>query len=763
MKQLTIAGTVLLALGLVSASVDSAPVDSARAADDPSDKPAGEAPQAPGKALQFQEFDDPVLRLQPVKPRDAGEEARLEAMAWFGAGRVLQDRGDLNGALRSYRKAIARDPNAIAVYRVAIPLAMELRQAADAARWIVKAVELDPDDLQLLLRAVAVMIASGDEAGAMQFLEMASKAPSLDRQSPQYVLIMSDLSLLYDEADRTEDAAAGFEVVFDALINPDKYKLTTVQRNQLLRNQKLSFERMGQVFLSAKKTGLALAAFNKAAEKRGSSTGNLSFNIASVYLQEDKASEALEEIQKYIDRQQQAKGRAAYELLEAILKKLGKSQTLIPRLEEAAGKDPRNSALQYFLAEQYSLANRLAEAEKLFKATLESAPDAQGYVGLAGTYRRQGRPADLIEALGRAHSETRDLKGLETEFKAITGDEKLLTSLLELGTKRLEQNPPTLEWNAGYVLANLAADGKKTDVAERLYRYLLPLRRESADKIYEELAGCLTEARRFTAAAGVYQEAIDDASLAEQRPKYLYLQSYPLELGGDTKKALEAIGAAEQMIPNNPVLRHREAWIHYHSHHFDEAISQYEKLIADFPQGGDRKVIRRAQFELSNCYVLHGDLQKGMEVLEAVYKSDPNDTQANNDLGYLYADNGVKLEQAEGMIRKALAVEPENAAYLDSMGWVLFKLGKAEEALPFLEKAVKNSTGGGDETLYDHLADVYDRLRQPAKAVETWKKALELAKAADHRDTKLIERIEEKLKNQQQDQGRLKPQRPGAP
>ena len=117
MKQLTIVGTVLLALGVVSA----------RAADDPSDKPAGEVPQPTGKVLQFQEFDNPVQRLQPVKSRDAGEEARLEAMAWFGSGRVLQDRGDLNGALRAYRKAIARDPNAIAVYRVANERCVEAR------------------------------------------------------------------------------------------------------------------------------------------------------------------------------------------------------------------------------------------------------------------------------------------------------------------------------------------------------------------------------------------------------------------------------------------------------------------------------------------------------------------------------------------------------------------------------------------------------------------------------------------------------------
>src|SRR6185436_19288707 len=125
-------------------------------------------------------------------------------------------------------------------------------------------------------------------------------------------------------------------------------------------------------------------------------------------------------------------------------------------------------------------------------------------------------PADLLEALGRGFSEARDLKAMAAEFKAILGDEKLLSSLLDLGAKRLDQRPPALEWNSGYILANLAADGKRTEAAERLYRYLLPLRKENSATIYEELAGHLVEVRKYAAAAKVYQEAVDDPDLADK-------------------------------------------------------------------------------------------------------------------------------------------------------------------------------------------------------------------------------------------------------
>ena len=109
------------------------------------------------------------------------------------------------------------------------------------------------------------------------------------------------------------------------------------------------------------------------------------------------------------------------------------------------------------------------------------------------------------------------------------------------------------------------------------------------------------------------------------------------------------------------------------------------------------------------------------------------------------------------MIRKALVAEPENGAYLDSLGWVLFKREKYDEALPYLEKAVKNSPGAGDETLWEHLADVYERLKQPAKAVEHWKKALDFADKAPFPDKKLIERVKEKIASHEKNAAKEKP------
>ena len=75
------------------------------------------------------------------------------------------------------------------------------------------------------------------------------------------------------------------------------------------------------------------------------------------------------------------------------------------------------------------------------------------------------------------------------------------------------------------------------------------------------------------------------------------------------------------------------------------------------------------------------------------------------------------------MIEKAVKLEPQNAAFLDSLGWVLFKMEKPKEALPYLLKAVEHSKEP-DSTLYDHLGDIYLALQEPEKAREAWRKAI---------------------------------------
>ena len=96
-----------------------------------------------------------------------------------------------------------------------------------------------------------------------------------------------------------------------------------------------------------------------------------------------------------------------------------------------------------------------------------------------------------------------------------------------------------------------------------------------------------------------------------------------------------------------------------------------------------------------------------------------------NYLGYMWAERGQNLAEAQKLIEKAVELEPKNAAYLDSMGWVLFKQHQPHAALDWLHKAVEQSEEP-DPTLYDHLGDIYAELKAFDKAREAWRKSVQL-------------------------------------
>jgi len=109
-------------------------------------------------------------------------------------------------------------------------------------------------------------------------------------------------------------------------------------------------------------------------------------------------------------------------------------------------------------------------------------------------------------------------------------------------------------------------------------------------------------------------------------------------------------------------------------------------------------------------------------------KLKPDFAEALNYLGYMWAEQGEQLDRAHEMIAKALKLQPKNAAYLDSMGWVLFKQGKPKKALDYILKAVE-LTKEPDPTLFDHLGDIYAALNEMDKARDAWGKSLAAEKS----------------------------------
>lgn len=126
--------------------------------------------------------------------------------------------------------------------------------------------------------------------------------------------------------------------------------------------------------------------------------------------------------------------------------------------------------------------------------------------------------------------------------------------------------------------------------------------------------------------------------------------------------------------------------------------------------------------ELATVYSNTGKYDEALKRVIVLYREEPDDPSIANFYGYLLAEKGDSLERAEELIGKALAKEPQNGYFLDSLGWVKFKMGRYEEALKILLDAaakVKN-----DAVIWEHLGDTYTKLKDSRQAVAAYGKSL---------------------------------------
>ena len=151
--------------------------------------------------------------------------------------------------------------------------------------------------------------------------------------------------------------------------------------------------------------------------------------------------------------------------------------------------------------------------------------------------------------------------------------------------------------------------------------------------------------------------------------------------------------------------------------------------IAQYPDSLDLRMARVFAYERA------GREDAAIRDLRQLLAERPGDATVQNALGYALADRDKNLDEAATLISASLAQMPDSAAVLDSMGWVLFRQGKAQEALPYLERAAKL---GDDPEIALHLGDVQAALGDAAAAKATWQKGLE----AYPDDARLKERLE---------------------
>lgn len=710
------------ALGLlVVACASLVPAATSRPADRGSPLAVVAERRSPGALV----LDDKPEWLKPLQSRSQAEQDRLEALSLFSAARMLEEQQRHAEALRLYQRALRYDPDAASIARAIVPLAVRLQRHAVAVRYALKVAEMDGADPMLLRRLGIYLTERGEWEQAVAMYEKAIAARKKAKRTPADLLLEMEMGRLYHLADQYDKAAASFTLVLEALRDPKKHGLDDEVQKILLGEPGPTYNLIGECFLMANRPKEAVEAFEKA-HALAPNQGLLSYNLARVDAKTGKPDQALARLQVYFDQRLATEGVAPYRLLAEALASVGKKNELIGRLEKLHAADPANVPLGYYLADQYHEAGQRDKAESLLKQLLAKTPTAVGYRGLVSIYAKAKQPEALLDALGQAVAKTGGLEALGSEGENVVKDAELTKAVIEVARKRLQASGNPLGYELCLAVALLAHEAKQLDVSAEFFDRAIKADAGQAGEVLLNWGLGLLMEEEYARAAKVFQRAIDEKAMPDEEAVFQYYLAGALEMDGQTDRALAAARRAAELRKDSPRFQSRVGWVLYHAGRNAEAAKVYEELIAEYDADHSsaevRQLMREARLVLSNICVLDRKIPPAQEWLEQVLDEFPDDVSAMNDLGYLWVDENKHLDRAERMIRKAVEADPENAAYRDSLGWALYRLGRYQEAVGELEKA---AAGDADPVIFEHLGDAYRKLKQADKAREAWRRAVE--------------------------------------
>jgi len=365
-----------------------------------------------------------------------------------------------------------------------------------------------------------------------------------------------------------------------------------------------------------------------------------------------------------------------------------------------------------------------------YKVIADANPeDAQTYVRIAEIYRKQGKYDLALDDLKRAESMVQDSIEVPYNIAAIYQaqgryDEAIpiMRDLLKKSEKPDGKYSNGERGNRALFLERLGTiyrDQGNNQSANETFREVVALGGdENIERGYQEIIDTLREAKEWQKALDTAKEAVQ--KLPSSRDLKMDLATQQADMG-DADKALKDVRA---MLKGGANYDDRQVYItlaqmYTRLRRFSEAEQALDKAEQLSSKTDDKEYVwflRGSAFERDKHY------SEAEEQFKKVLASDPDHASALNYLGYMLADQNMKLEEALGYIKRAVDLDPANGAYLDSLGWAYFRLGKFELAEDNLLKASQKINT--DPTVHDHLGDLYQKTGRLKLAATHWERAL---------------------------------------
>jgi tetratricopeptide (TPR) repeat protein len=365
-----------------------------------------------------------------------------------------------------------------------------------------------------------------------------------------------------------------------------------------------------------------------------------------------------------------------------------------------------------------------------YKVIADANPeDAQTYVRIAEIYRKQGKFDLALENLKKAGSMVQDSFEVPYNIAAIYQAQgryeeaiPIMRELLKKSEKAEGKYTNGEKSNRAVFLERLGTiyrDQGNYQASIEPFREIVALGGdENIERGYQQIIDTWREAKEWQKATAAAQEAVQ--KLPNSRDLKMVLAAQQADMG-DADKALKDVRA---MLKGNGSAEDRQVYITLAQmctrlRRFTEAEQALDKAEQLSSKPDDKEYIwflRGSTFERDKHY------PEAEAQFKKVLASDPDHASALNYLGYMLADQNMKLEEAVGYIKHAVDLDPSNGAYLDSLGWAYFRLGKYEQAEDNLLKASQKINT--DPTVHDHLGDLYQKTGRLKLAATNWERAL---------------------------------------
>ncbi|HTL11586.1 MAG TPA: tetratricopeptide repeat protein [Bdellovibrionota bacterium] len=458
----------------------------------------------------------------------------------------------------------------------------------------------------------------------------------------------------------------------------------------------------------------------------------------------DSCKQALKSDPKYLD---------ARLMLAGLYSTARQTDEALAEYDRVLTQDPANEEAVVYksqvLLEEDHASDAVAELKKFLKTNNESAA-AYYYLGRAEQARNH--PSDAIVAYRKAV----DLRGLFPQASLALGyvyetnnqtDQAIATykdlfdqaqddgAANRLATVYLKQEK--YEEALPYLEAAAAGDTEGLNVQVKLGLVYMELKQyPKAIKSFEEILKENPGSDRVHYYLGSLYEQVGDLGKAIEHLKLVTSDSnlfkdsaihvtYLLKQGGRRDEAREYIIGAIHKEPYYPAFYIFEASLEEEDNRVGNAVGILEEAVSRFP--GHEKL----RYYLGSLYDREGKVEKSLTQMQAILELNPENVDALNYIGYTWTVQGVRLEDAEKMLRKAVSLKPDSGYVQDSWGWYLLTRGRVSEAVVQLEHAAKLKPD--EPVILQHLGDAYVKSNLWHKAIEEYQEAM---KFADDKDTK---------------------------